>query len=379
MEKEILCAMALTCIPRLAGHHALEIYKDLGNTALPVFDSDEAELRQLLSPWFSAIIPDVLLAGRQAAIERARKEWEFISKNNIKCLRYGADDYPRRLLSCNDAPLVLYYKGTANLNPTYSLSVVGTRSCTSYGRDFCQLLMHELSLLRPDLLVVSGLAYGIDINSHRQALSSGLTTVAVLAHGLDRIYPSAHRTTAVAMLDNGGLLTEYMSGTRPEKAYFLCRNRIVAGISDGCLVVESAAKGGSLVTARIALDYGRDVLAVPGRIGDRYSEGCNSLISRNTAALVGSGEDIMSAMNWPMASGEKSLRTKPVEPDLFGTLSEEETLLVNLLTGVDGKQINQLVVESNIPVARVSAILFELEMKGVVRLMAGGSYHLVLR
>ena len=340
MEKEILCAMALTCIPRLAGHHALEIYKDLGNTALPVFDSDEAELRQLLSPWFSAIIPDVLLAGRQAAIERARKEWEFISKNNIKCLRYGADDYPRRLLSCNDAPLVLYYKGTANLNPTYSLSVVGTRSCTSYGRDFCQLLMHELSLLRPDLLVVSGLAYGIDINSHRQALSSGLTTVA---------------------------------------AYFLCRNRIVAGISDGCLVVESAAKGGSLVTARIALDYGRDVLAVPGRIGDRYSEGCNSLISRNTAALVGSGEDIMSAMNWPMASGEKSLRTKPVEPDLFGTLSEEETLLVNLLTGVDGKQINQLVVESNIPVARVSAILFELEMKGVVRLMAGGSYHLVLR
>ncbi len=281
------------------------------------------------------------------------------------------------MLDCDDAPVVLYYKGNADLNSTYILSMVGTRSCTEYGKDMCLKLTQDLSKIRPDILIVSGLAYGVDIHCHRNALSCGLKTIAVLAHGLDRIYPYSHRDTAKAMILQGGLLTEYMTETQPERGNFLSRNRIVAGLSDACLIVESANKGGSLVTAKIAQGYGRDVLAVPGRTIDIYSEGCNNLIRTNTAALVTNSNDILTALNWPCAMEEKKISQQSHEQDLFESFSEEERVLLNLLQDNDGKQINQLVIESNMPVARVSAILFELEMKNVIRLMAGGRYHLI--
>jgi len=375
MTDKTICAIALTCIPKLTGKQALELYKYTGNDATCLFAEDRETLKERL-PHIPSVLFNLLIDGREMAYRRAVEEWDFIQKHKIQCLCYGKEGFPVRLSECDDAPLVLYYKGNADLNCTYILSVVGTRSCTEYGKDVCYNIIADMSRMRPDILIVSGLAYGIDIHSHRNALASGLNTVAVIAHGMDRIYPSSHRDTAKAMLQQGGMLTEYMKGTQPERGNFLSRNRIIAGLSDATLVVESAYKGGSLVTARIAQGYGRDVLAVPGRVTDKYSEGCNGLIRHNTAALVANAEDILHALNWPSETEEQSAK-QPVEQDLFESCSEEERILIQLLQGDDGKQINQLVVESNMPVAHVSAILFELEMRNIVRLMAGGRYHLI--
>ncbi len=376
MQDHILHTIALTCIPKLSRRLMLEIYKHLGDTATPLFVENK---ESILSQWhdISHSLLDVILSYREMALSRATQEMEFVRKNKIQCLCYGKPDYPQRLQECEDAPLVLYYKGNADLNSPYTVCMVGTRKCTEYGKDLCRLFTDGLGRLRPDTLIVSGLAYGIDIHCHKGALENGMKTVAVLAHGLDRIYPYSHGNTAKRILQQGGLLTEYMSGTTPERGNFVSRNRIVAGLSDACIVVESAAKGGSLITAKIAQDYGRDILAVPGRPNDPYSEGCNKLIQDNIAALIMNPEDILRSLNWPSINIEREVRSQSVETNLFGCLSDEEKLLVQLLQKNDGKQINQLVVESNLPVFRVSAILFDLEMKGVVRLLAGGRYHLI--
>lgn len=376
MSNAIISTIALTCIPKISKRHALEIYKHLDHNVEELF-ANSKEILKSKYPDISTTLLTALLAGKDIAMEKAKKEWEFILKHHIAVLCYGSPEYPQRLMECDDAPIILYYKGNANLNCTYSLSMVGTRKCTEYGKDMCMSITKSISKLRPETLIVSGLAYGIDILCHRGALTSGMNTIGVLAHGLDRIYPASHRNDAKQMVQQGGLLTEYMSGTTPEKGNFLSRNRIVAGLSDGCIVVESATKGGSLVTARIAMEYHRDVMAVPGRINDPYSGGCNYLIRNNTATLITNAEDVLSTLNWPSFQDEKIAKSQPVEQDLFSDLTEEEQLIANLLVNSEGKQINQLVIESNIPVYRISAILFELEMKGKVRLMAGGRYHLI--
>ena len=223
-------------------------------------------------------------------------------------------------------------------------------------------------------LVVSGLAYGIDIHAHRAALQNRFKTIGVLAHGLDRIYPAEHRKTAVSMLEQGGLLTEFASGTNPDRQNFVKRNRIVAGMSDATIVIESAAKGGALITAELAESYHRDCFAFPGRCNDEYSIGCNNLIRKNQAMLITSAEDLVKAMGWEGKSGTG----KTVQRELFPDLSAEETAIVTLLQKIpDGLQINTLVVETNIPVHKMSALLFELEMKGVVRALAGGIYRII--
>jgi DNA processing protein len=224
-------------------------------------------------------------------------------------------------------------------------------------------------------LIVSGLAYGIDIHAHRAALQNGFNTVGVLAHGLDRIYPSAHRNTAIEMMQHGGLLTEFMSGTNPDRQNFVKRNRIVAGMSDATIVVESARKGGALITAELAESYHRDCFAFPGRINDEFSSGCNELIRNNRATLITSAEDVVNAMNW---TSMESMKQKGIQRQLFPDLSEEEQCIVGLLQkNPEGIQINTLVVEADIPINRMSALLFELEMKGVVRAMAGGVYRII--
>ena len=302
-------------------------------------------------------------------------ELQFAEKNRIRVLTERDEDYPSRLRECDDAPLVLFYRGNANLNAMHVVSIVGTRNITEYGQDVCLRLVRELKELMPDTLVVSGLAYGVDIHAHRAALQSGLDTVGVLAHGFDRIYPPAHRQTAAEMTEHGGLLTEYPSGTNPDRQNFVKRNRIVAGMSDATIVVESAAKGGSLITAEIAGNYHRDCFAVPGRIGDTFSEGCNNLIQTNRAVLLQDAEGLVKAMNWDMPSRPVAAA---VQRQLFPDLSEEEQLVAGLLQKHDeGMQINALVVESNIAINRMTGILFELEMKGVVRALAGGVYRLI--
>jgi DNA processing protein len=308
-------------------------------------------------------------------MERAHREYEFAEKNGIRCLTPDDEDYPVRMRECDDAPTLLFFKGHADLNPRHSVAIVGTRHITDYGRRMCDSFVHDLSELCPDVLIMSGLAYGVDIQAHRAALANGLNTIGTLAHGLDRIYPSAHRPTAVEMLNHGGLITEFYSGTNPDRYNFVSRNRIIAGMADATIVVESASKGGSLITADIAMSYHRDCFAVPGRVGDEFSEGCNSLIHDNKAALLTSADDFVKAMGW--GASQQGGRHKAVQRQLFPDLSAEEELVVKALQERGDLQINALVVETDIPINKMNALLFELEMKGVIRVLAGGVYQLM--
>ena len=255
--------------------------------------------------------------------------------------------------------------------------MVGTRQITPYGKDICREFVKELKRLCPDTLVVSGLAYGVDIHCHRAALEQDMETVGVLAHGLDQIYPRMHRDTAVRMVQQGGLLTEFPSRSNADKKNFVQRNRIVAGMADATIVVESAQKGGSLITAEIAESYGRDIFAFPGRVGDTYSEGCNNLIRSNRAGLITCAEDFVRAMGWETEVQIHQQLSQGLQQELFPNLSEEEQRIVNALTGTDSKQINILAVDTNIPIGKLTSLLFNLEMKGVVRLLSGGCYRLV--
>jgi DNA processing protein len=302
---------------------------------------------------------------------------EFIAKHNILALTLNDERYPARLRECSDPPVIVYYKGNADLNQRRVIDIVGTRRSTSYGQDLIHRFIGRLKELCPEVLIVSGLAYGIDICAHRQALATGFDTVGVLAHGLDTIYPGHHRDTAVQMVSHGGLLTEYMSQTEPFANNFRQRNRIVAGMSDATIVVESAHKGGALITARIAQEYNRDVFAFPGPVGAPYSEGCNRLIRDHQATLITSAEDFVTAMGWQDDAALSSARQQGIERQLFPQLNETETLIVNALRRNNDQQINMLAVGTNLSVGTLTAVLFELELKGVVKTLAGGIYHLL--
>ena len=308
-------------------------------------------------------------------MERAKAEQEFIEEKGIRAICLGDDDYPYRLSECDDAPPVIYTLGNANLNAQHIVSVVGTRRATEYGKDLCSSLVSDLARLLPGTLIVSGLAYGIDVCAHRAAIKCGLPTLGVLAHGLDRIYPSSHRSVAKEMLKDGGLLSEYMSKTEPFRSNFLQRNRIVAGLADATVVVESPSHGGSLVTSSIAQSYARDCFAFPGRVNDQFSIGCNELIARNSAALITSAHDLIEAMNWSSAVKGNT----PVEQELFPQLSRPEQELLDLLrVHSEGLQINQIVIALDVSVSKIMPVLFELEMKNLIRAVAGGKYRAIV-
>mgnify|MGYP000956168807 FL=1 len=305
-------------------------------------------------------------------LRRAEKELSFVTRNNLQILFFTDSSYPQRLTQCIDAPVLLYGKGEADLNRSKVVSVVGTRNATRQGTQFCETFIRELSASDPDILVVSGLAYGIDISAHRSALKEGLSTVAVLAHGLDRIYPSPHRQTAVEMLRTGLLLTEFPSETNPDRHNFVKRNRIVAGMADAVVVIESGEKGGSLTTADIANSYFREVFALPGRVKDQMSAGCNRLIADNQAVLLRSTEQFLIHMGW-----EKEFRgVQSTQKELFPGLSEEEERICSMLSLHEPMQVNNLSVELNIPVTELFLTLLELEVKNVVRALPGGVYQL---
>ena len=317
------------------------------------------------------------LLNDESLIVNAEKEIEFIEKNNIRLICKGDKDYPYRLAECNDAPLVLHGMGNADLNAKHIVSIVGTRHASEYGKSVCENFVADLAKFVPGTLIVSGLAYGIDVCAHRAALKAGLPTVGVLAHGLDRIYPTAHRSTAKSMIENGGLLTEFMSGTNPFPQNFVQRNRIVAGMADATVVIESASKGGSLITASLATGYDRDCFAFPGRINDQYSQGCNELVSRNRAALITSAYDFVEAMNWEMATKKKS--AEDLQTELFPDMSPEETAIMTALReNSDGLQVNQMVVQLNTPINKLLPLLFEMEMKGYIKAVAGGCYRAMI-
>jgi len=330
-----------------------------------------------------AILPEcnlgIVNAFKQCdeALKRAEVELEFIEKHKIKCLTIGDNNYPQRLMNCDDAPLTLFYLGNADLNKLRIVSVVGTRKCTPYGRDVTEKFIHELKDLCPDVLIMSGLAYGIDIVAHRAALECGMDTVGVLAHGLDTLYPAAHRNTAKQMISQGGLLTEYFQQTKGDRMNFLRRNRIVAGMADATIVIESAYRGGSLSTARIANEYNREVFAVPGRINDEASEGCNKLIARNKAQIFTNAHDFVEAMGWDYDKKMEEAMSKGIQPNLFPTLSPEGQKVVDVLKNSNDLQINILSVQSGISIPELSSLLFDLEMEGIVKALPGGVYHVV--
>ena len=333
------------------------------------FTLSQRELSDLTG-WNSSLFSEV---ERGKALMAAAGEVEFIRKNNITPLFFTDADYPQRLLECDDAPLILYYKGNVSFQQPRVVSIVGTRHATPYGKNFVDTLVRDLADTCPDTLIVSGLAYGIDIAAHRAALRYGLPTVGVLAHGLNTIYPAQHRNTAVEMVGNGGLLTEYTTSQPTHRGFFLARNRIVAGIADAVVVVESGVKGGSLFTATIASDYHRDVFALPGRVGDISSMGCNNLIRQNKAALLTCADDLIEAMGWGVRKEQPSQTTLAPQQDV--QLTDEEKLIMQYLALNGEGQINRMAVELNTPIATLSATLVELEFKGCVVAFPGGVYR----
>lgn len=308
-------------------------------------------------------------------LPEAERELDYMARHDIVAYTKTHPQYPHRLHSCHDAPLVLFFYGNTDLNPRHTISIVGSRKATPYGRDFCQQLIADIARQLPQTLIVSGLAYGIDICAHRAALEAGLDTVAVLAHGLDRIYPATHRATASQMSHHGGLLTEYTSGTTPDRMNFVQRNRIVAGMTDATIVIESGERGGSLITAQMAQSYNRDVFALPGRITDAMSRGCNNLIARQEAVMIQSAADLLTAMNW-VENPVADTSTPTLFPELLPQLTPDEQRLVEIMRTADSIQVNNLVAQTGLPYPTISAILYELECKDIVELMGGARYRL---
>lgn len=372
MDKETLYMMALSRVPKLNYGQQRTLVETLGS-ATAVYENRHNILDA---------IPDAIpalkenLALMDANLPRCEEEILWAEKVKVECIGFQDERYPARMKECDDAPMMLYYRGTADLNKRRVISMVGTRKVTDYGKQLCEVFVRELAELCPDVLIISGLAYGVDVHSHRQALHNGLETVGVLAHGLDQIYPTLHRQTAKEMLEKGGLLTEYMSRTTIEKRYFVQRNRLVAGCSDATVVVESAGRGGSLITAEVAQGYGREVFAFPGRVGDVKSAGCNRIIADNTAGLLTCAEDFVKAMGWQDDKARRQQLAEGIQQELFPELSEDEQRVVDALQQKDRLQMNLISVATGIPVGHLSGLLFTMEMKGIVRMIPGGMYRL---
>ncbi|MEX1191114.1 MAG: DNA-processing protein DprA [Brumimicrobium sp.] len=304
------------------------------------------------------------------ALLEAEKVVDFIEKHNLKATFYLDEDYPYRLKQCQDAPTLLYSKGDFELNPKRSIAIVGTRNMTTYGK---KIIKELVSSLKPfNVQIVSGLAYGVDVCTHRCCLDYDISTVGVLGHGLDRVYPSHHREVAKKMMSsNGGLLTEFPNGTNPDRENFPKRNRIVAGITDATIIVESGKKGGSLITAHLANDYSRDVFAYPGNIDSPYSIGCNNLIASDKAHLVTCANDIIKMLDW-----EVKEKPKPIQTNIFQQLTGDEKKVVKKIKEFEKISLDVLSVKLKTPVSILSALLLNLELKGIIMTLPGKKYTL---
>lgn len=310
----------------------------------------------------------------KSIMKRVDAELEFIDRYGIEPLAFDDARFPVRLQRCDDSPIVVFTKGNVDFNVPKVLSVVGTRRPTDYGRELCERMISDLAQRHPSLVVVSGLAYGIDVCSHKAALKAGLATVGVVAHGLDTIYPAAHRNVAAQMVERGALLTEYMSATRPDAPNFVQRNRIVAGVADATLVMESGRKGGSLITAHLAQGYNRDVMAVPGAPWQETSGGCNDLIKRSVAALVESADDIEYVTGWQPDGAHQ----QPLQGRLFAEpATDDERLVYNTLIAEGELTASMLSIKCSMPMAKLNAMLLEMEFSGLVKALPGNAYRAV--
>ncbi|HOF20660.1 MAG TPA: DNA-processing protein DprA [Bacteroidales bacterium] len=360
--------IALGIIPRIGDINARKLVSHLGSVEA-VFSESYRNLIRI--PGIGSELAKCIT--ERSYLEKAEQEALYVTRNNIRTYFYLDDDYPSRLRQCEDSPVMFFLKGSCDPDAPRILSVVGTRNSTSRGREICEKIIGDLAADFPGLTIVSGLAYGIDITSHKAALANNLPTIAVLGHGLNTIYPSVHRPLAGKIAENGGLLTDFLSDTLPERNNFIKRNRIIAGISDATLIIESGKKGGALITADIAGSYNRDVLAVPGRPGDIWSAGCNSLIKYNRAALVESAGDVKYFLNWqPEKTGD------PQQKKLFPELGETEKSIYDLLSAGSEMTIDSICRSLDLPVFKLSAILLQLELKGLIKNCPGNIYRIAL-
>ncbi len=363
---ELLSLIALTQI-KLIGPVSIRNLISYCGSASNVFQAGKNKLLQV--PGIDEIRSQLILSSKD--FSSAKKELEFIEHNHIECIPYYASSYPQRLSNINDAPAMLYYKGTSVLNNTKCIGIVGTRKATAYGKLMVEKLIEGIAPYSP--IIISGLAYGIDIMAHKAALHHGLNTVAVLGYGLNTIYPGSNKSTADKMLNHGGLITEYRTDQGMQPEYFADRNKIIAGLCDAVIVIESAEKGGALITAQYAADYNRDVFAVPGRSGDQLSEGCNNLIKNNKAALIDDPYDLIKVMSWDVELDNKSRQRL-----LLFDLSEQEQMVFDFLkTNVDC-HIDTITTQNNMPHSRVASVLLELEIKGAVMALPGKRYKAVV-
>ncbi|MDB5222024.1 MAG: dprA [Chitinophagaceae bacterium] len=366
MHNDLLYQIALTLIPNIGDVHAKALVTHFGN-AQNIFKAKKKDLGEIEG------IGSIRATSIKEYVDFtiAEEEITFIEKYKITPLFITGENYPQRLLNCYDSPIMLYYRGNADLNQSKIVAIVGTRNNNEYGKAVCEKLVEDLA--NENILIVSGLAFGIDSFAHKTALKNDMKTVAVLAHGLDRIYPSQNKSLAKEIIEQGGLLTDFKSKTNPDKQNFPKRNRIVAGISDAIVVVESGLKGGSLITAELGNGYNKDVFAIPGRTNDTKSEGCNYLIKNNKACLITSAEDILENMGWK--EHKKSSAKK--QRELFIELSDDEKIVINILQQQEQIHIDELYLKSGLSSSAVASALLTLEMQSVISSLPGKMYKMV--
>ena len=365
MNNDLLYQIALTQIPNIGDVHAKALIGIYGE-AEAIFKAPKAQLENIEG--IGAVRANSIKYFNE--FKTCEEEVAFIDKYNISPIFLSDDAYPRRLLNCYDSPALLYYKGNADLNSEKIISIVGTRKNSDYGKMICEKLIEELR--EENILVISGLAFGIDTIAHKAALKNGLQTVGVMAHGLDRVYPAQNKLLAKEMYTQGGLLTDFKSGTNPDKQNFPRRNRIVAGICDATIIVESSAKGGSLITAELANSYNKDVFAIPGRVNDLKSEGCNYLVKSNKAAMITCADDLLNIMNW-----KPSTNKKKQQRELFIEFTPNEKIIVDLLQLNETLQIDEIYAKSALSSSSVAEALLMLEMQGIVASLPGKLFKLL--
>lgn len=367
MNNNILYQIALSFFPHFGGVNSRKALAHLGSLEA-IFNSKKREV--LAIPGFGEILANTLIKQRDEALKRAEAELLFIEKYKLKTFFYLDKDYPLRLSQCEDAPIVLFMRGSTDLNASRIISVVGTRKATDYGRELTENLLLDLSQKGINVLVVSGLAYGIDVMAHKTSLKLGFPTVGVLGHGLDRMYPAAHASVAHEMLQNGGgLLSDFPSGSKIDPGNFLRRNRIVAGLADCTIVVESGEKGGALVTADIASSYNRDVFAFPGKVTDAYSKGCNALIRQNKAALIENADDLINLMGWEADS-------EPVQQSLIFDLSPDEKQFMAIIAASPDITVDEISREMKMSVQQINYLALNLEFSGLLKALPGNRFKL---
>ncbi|MEO8583982.1 MAG: DNA-processing protein DprA [Flavitalea sp.] len=366
LAEDLLYQISLGNVPHI-GHVHAKLLADVFPSARSIFEAREETLEKIEG------IGQVRAGSirRFKDFHKAEKEIVFIQKYAVEPLFLKDPAYPKRLLNCYDPPTLLYFKGNADLNTSKIVSIVGTRRNTDYGKSITEKLVEELSEL--NVLVVSGLAFGIDAIAHKAALKNNLQTVGVVGHGLDTIYPPENSDLAREMLRSGGILTEFGHDTKPEKHHFPARNRVVAGISDVTVIIESGIKGGSMITAEIAGSYNRDVFALPGRITDAKSAGCNELIRSNRAVLFNDSTALLEHMGW----NEKAKNPLKAQKELFIPLTENERIIIKLLNEKEFTQIDEINMRSSLSSSAIAAALLNLEMQLVVKSLPGKRYGMI--